>query len=132
MVATPPAKDPYPLGAPEPEPESLVQSLLQSPKERKAAVAALKEARQRAEKAAKAAQKEAIKAHKQALKAHKKLNDGTEPPAQPSDDVAAFLPAEDASELKNLGWVMAPGGTWEEAAPDSARSSNASDRKSVV
>jgi hypothetical protein len=117
------AKDPYPLGAPEPEPEALV---LQSPKERKVAAAALKAARQRAEKAAKAAQKEAAKAHKQALKAHKKLKDGTEPPPQPSDDLSAFVPPEEASELKSLGWVMGPGGAWEEAAPDSARSSNAS------
>lgn len=118
-----PAKDPYPLGAPEPEPEPLV---MPSPKERKAAAAALKAARQRAEKAAKAAQKEAIKTHRQTVKAHKKLKDGTEPPAPPSDDLSAFVPADEASKLKSLGWVMGPGGVWEEAAPDSARSSNAS------
>jgi hypothetical protein len=117
-----PAKDPYPLGAPEPEPEPPVLT----PKERKAQAAALKAARQRAEKAAKAAQKEAIKAHKQAVKAHTKLKDGTEPPPPPDSDVSAFVPPEEASELKALGWVMGAGGAWEEAPPDSARSSNAS------
>lgn len=57
--------DGYPLGAPEPEPEAAIAALREeTPKEHKAKATALKNARQRAEKAAKAGLKEATKAHK--------------------------------------------------------------------
>ena len=128
--------DGYPLGAPEPEPEAAIAVLREeTPKERKQKAAALKTARQRAEKAAKNAQKAALKAHKDYVKNHTKMmkgakGDGTiefsEPPPPPSDDLSTYLPAEETGELKALGWAMGAGGVWEEARMDSARSSNAS------